>query len=81
MKTAKIFKSGHSQAIRLPKEFRFENEEVFIKKAGNAVILLPIKKSWDHLFKSLDKFSDDFMAEREQPEIQIRKGFFDEVHA
>jgi antitoxin VapB len=81
MKTAKIFKSGHSQAVRLPKEFRFENDEVFIKKEGNAVVLLPIKESWDSLFKSLRKFSEDFMSVREQPETQKREEMFDEVHA
>lgn len=81
MKTAKLFKSGHSQAVRLPKEFRFENNEVFIKKTGNAVVLLPIRNSWEPLLKSLDKFSDDFMAEREQPETQVREGLFNEVHA
>lgn len=81
MKTAKLFKSGHSQAVRLPKEFRFDNDEVFIKKTGNAVVLLPVRSSWEPLFKSLDKFSEDFMATREQPEMQVREGLFNEVHA
>lgn len=67
MKTAKLFKNGESQAVRLPKEFRFEGDEVLIKKAGNAVVLLPKKKSWDSLLDSLDQFTGDFMAEREQP--------------
>lgn len=81
MKTARIFKSGHSQAVRLPKDFRFENDEVFIKKEGNAVVLLPIRDSWGSLFKSLRKFSEDFMSVREQPETQRREEVFDEVHA
>ena len=81
MKTAKLFKNGQSQAVRLPKEFRFEGDYVFIKKEGNAVVLVPAKKSWDVLFKSLEKFSDDFMSERVQPETQKREGVFDEVHA
>lgn len=67
MKTAKLFKNGESQAVRLPKEFRFEGDEVLIKKAGNAVVLLPKKKSWDALVDSLDQFSSDFMADRGQP--------------
>lgn len=67
MKTAKLFKNGESQAVRLPKEFRFEGDEVLIKKTGNAVVLLPKKKSWDSLLGSLDQFTSDFMAEREQP--------------
>lgn len=67
MKTAKLFKNGESQAVRLPKEFRFDGDEVLIKKAGNAVVLLPKKKSWDALLDSLSQFTGDFMAEREQP--------------
>ena len=75
--TAKIFKNGQSQAVRLPKEFRFENqEELFIKKLDDGVILLPKndKNVWDHLFDSLDEFSQDYMNERVQPE-QIRDVF------
>jgi antitoxin VapB len=74
MKTAKIFKNGQSQAIRLPKEFRFEGDHVFVKKEGNTVVLLPVKGSWETLLSSLDKFSDDYMNERKQPEAQKRKG-------
>lgn len=67
MKTAKLFKNGESQAIRLPKEFRFAGNEVFIKRVGDAVVLLPKAKSWDTLIESLPKFPSDFMNEREQP--------------
>ncbi len=67
MKTAKLFKNGESQAVRLPKEFRFEGDEVYIKKAGNAVVLLPKHASWDVLLDSLEQFSQDFMEERDQP--------------
>lgn len=73
MKTAKLFKNGESQAVRLPKEFRFEGEEVLIKKSGNAVILLPKTKSWDGLVASLEKFSDDFMKTRDQPTKHDRR--------
>ncbi len=81
MKTAKLFKNGQSQAVRLPKEFRFEGDRVFIKKEDNRVVLIPERKTWDTLIKSLEKFSADFMSERTQPETQKRKGMFDEVHA
>jgi antitoxin VapB len=81
MKTAKIFQNGQSQAVRLPKEFRFQGNHVFIKKEGDTVILIPQKKSWDMLFNSLDKFSDDFMVTREQLEIEKREEFLDEIHA
>ena len=76
MKTAKLFKNGESQAVRLPKEFRFEGDEVLIKKAGNAVVLLPKKKSWDSLVDSLGQFSDDFMTERDQPTKNDRRESF-----
>lgn len=70
MDTAKLFKSGRSQAVRLPKEFRFDAEEVFIKKVGEAVVLLPREDSWRTLYESVADFSEDFMAEREQPADQ-----------
>lgn len=73
MKTAKIFKNGQSQAVRLPKEFRFQDDFVYIKKSGNVVILIPAKNSWDSLLRSLDNFSDDFMTERRQPRAQKRE--------
>ena len=73
MKTAKLFQNGQSQAVRLPKEFRFEDDHVFVKKSGNAVVLIPAKNSWDTLIRSLGKFSDDFMAERKQPGTQKRE--------
>ncbi len=75
MKTAKIFKNGQSQAVRLPKEFRFEDDYVFVKKSGNVIILIPAKNSWDSLLNSLTQFSDDFMTERNQPKPQVREHF------
>ena len=67
---AKIFKNGQSQAVRLPKKFRFENQdELFVKKVENGIILLSKndKSVWDNMFNRLDEFSDDFMNERVQP--------------
>jgi antitoxin VapB len=75
MKTAKIFQNGQSQAVRLPKEFRFKDDHVYVKKSGNIVMLIPAQDSWESLFESLDKFSDDFMAERKQPKVQKRETF------
>lgn len=77
MKTAKLFRNGHSQAVRLPKEFRFEGNKVFIKKVGNVVMLIPHQNSWQVMFDSLDKFSDDFMPHRSQPLIQLREELFE----
>ena len=61
MKTAKIFKSGNSQAVRIPKEFRVEGDEVDIERSGDALTLRPRKRSWASLRKSLGKFTEDFM--------------------
>jgi antitoxin VapB len=73
VKTARLFQKGQCQAVSLPEEFRFEGKKVFIKRVGNAVILIPQRNSWKSLFDSLDKFSDDFMESREQPEEQVRE--------
>lgn len=70
MDTAKLFKSGRSQAVRLPKQFRFDGEEVYIKRVGDAVVLLPREDSWRTLYESLGVFSEDFMAQRAQPSDQ-----------
>ncbi len=73
MKTARIFKSGNSQAVRLPKGFNFEGGEVYIKRLGNSVILTAKDDPWQSLLDSLDKFSNDYMAERSQSPIQKRE--------
>lgn len=73
MRTAKLFQNGQSQAVRLPQEFSFNSTQVFIKKVGETVLLIPYQESWQALFDSLDQFSDDFMENREQPEQQIRE--------
>lgn len=72
MNTAKLFKSGRSQAVRLPKEFRFEGDEVMVSRLGAAVVLLPKNHDWEVMFAALDGFGEDFMAEREQPALQER---------
>lgn len=78
--TAKIITDGNSQAIRLPKEFKFENqEELYIKKVGDGVLLLPKKEkqdSWDEFFDQLKNFPDDFMQTRGQPTHQQREELF-----
>lgn len=72
MDTAKLFINGRSQAVRLPKEFRFEGTEVLVTRLGSAVVLLPKDHGWDVLFEALDGFTDDFMAGRDQPPVQER---------
>ena len=74
MRTAKIFENGRSQAVRLPKECRFSGDEVFVRKYEDMVILFEKRSPWAPLVRSLEKFTDDFMAERNQPDEQERKG-------
>lgn len=72
-KTARLFWSGRSQAVRLPKEFRMDGEMVRIRKQGSAVVLEPIAADWSWLDAIEGEFSDDFFAHgREQPEHQSR---------
>ncbi len=77
METAKLFLNGKSQAVRLPKAFRFAGNRVFIKRMGEAVILLPYRNPWQPLVESLDMFSDDFLETREQPPVQARGDLFE----
>lgn len=77
MDTAKIFQNGQSQAIRLPKEYRFRGARVYLKRMGNAVVLIPEYDSWQTFIESLSMFSDDFMAERNQPPTQLREDLFE----
>ncbi|MDZ4833745.1 MAG: type II toxin-antitoxin system VapB family antitoxin [Candidatus Melainabacteria bacterium] len=74
MKKAKLFKNGQSQAVRLPAEFRFEGDEVYVKRVGTGVLLLPVQDRWKMLINSLDKFPPNFMSDRDQPtEEQVRE--------
>ena len=75
MDIAKIFKNGRSQAVRLPKKFRFEGSDVYVKKFEDIVLLIPKDSNWNTLEKSLNYFSDDFLKERNQPQIQDRDDF------
>jgi antitoxin VapB len=63
MQTARLFLNGRSQAVRLPKEYKFTGENVYIQKVGEAVILFPVDKEWEVFLQGLNGFSDDFMSE------------------
>ena len=71
MKTAKIFKHGNSQAVRLPKEFRFAGDRVRIKHSGGGVLLLPSKLTYEQIMTAVGGFKRTI--ERRQPEDQKRK--------
>jgi antitoxin VapB len=75
MQRAKIFKNGQSQAIRLPKNLRFEGREVYAKKVGATVVLMPLSDPWSSLREGLALFSDDFMAER-PPQLEQKRRLF-----
>ena len=71
--TAKLFWSGRSQAVRLPKEFRMESAEVRIRRQGAAVILEPVASDWDWLDDIAGRFSENFFAAgRNQPALRPR---------
>ncbi len=72
MDTARLFQSGRSQAVRLPKEYRFVGTEVVVKHFGNGVLLLPMDDPWQTLAAGLAAFEPDFVLTREQPDNQIR---------
>ena len=73
METAKLFWSGRSQAVRLPKEFRFPGEKVRIRRHGSSVLLEPVAQDWDWLDAIVGKVDADFArAVEEQPEDQQR---------
>lgn len=63
METAKLFINGQSQAVRLPKEYRFSGNEVYIQKIGNAVMLFPKEHKWETFLNGLNSFTDDFFAD------------------
>ena len=65
--TAKVFRNGASQAVRLPKEFRFEDDEVCIKRVGSAVLLFPKDKAWDVMGEAIGRADEDFLRDRDQP--------------
>ncbi|MBP0027315.1 type II toxin-antitoxin system antitoxin VapB [Roseofilum sp. Guam] len=66
MDTAKLFMSGNSQAVRLPKSYRFSGDEVIIKRLGNAVVLLPKEDPWQVMFDALHEFPEDLQIERDR---------------
>jgi antitoxin VapB len=73
METAKIFETGRSQAVRLPKKFRFDTDEVVIQQLGNAVILVPKESLWLTFMNGINSFSDDFFEQGREQGTQERR--------
>lgn len=74
MTTAKVFENGRSQAVRLPKEYRFTDEEVLVNKVGDIVMLIPKSNKWGGFLNSLDMFTEDFMGNGRDMQEQEREG-------
>ncbi|MCL1865666.1 MAG: type II toxin-antitoxin system VapB family antitoxin [Spirochaetes bacterium] len=74
MLTTKVFKSGNSQAIFIPKEYQIDADELFINKIGNTIVIFPKNDPWEIFKESLTGFSDDYFVDgRNQPKIQERE--------
>ncbi len=78
MMTAKLFRNGRSQAVRLPKECRFSKREreVYVHKFEEVVLLISKRSPWASLRYSLDKFTNDFMNKRNQPSQEDSRAQF-----
>ena len=70
METAKIFENGRSQAVRLPKRFRFKTDEVIVQQLGDAVILVPKESMWQTFMDGLNGFTDDIFADGRDQGVQ-----------
>jgi antitoxin VapB len=70
VETAKLFVNGQSQAVRLPKEYRFSGSEVYIQKVGDAVMLFPKERAWETFLNGLNGFTDDFFEEGRDQGVQ-----------
>jgi antitoxin VapB len=78
MSTAKVFKSGNSQAFRIPKEMQTEEKEFIIRKSGNCYFLFPARDPWELLKQSIGKAEEEILFDRDQPmlnELPEREAF------
>ena len=73
MSTTHVFTIGRSQAIRIPKEYRLPNEDIFINRVGNTITLTPVSKLRESFMQGLQMFTDDFMAEGRPPQIETKR--------
>lgn len=70
MMTAKVFENGRSQAVRLPKECRFDTDEVAVNRIGDIVMLMPKTNKRDSFMQAIDLFSEDFLEDGRMDEIR-----------
>lgn len=69
METAKVFENGRSQAVRLPKKFRFVGDEVVVQRLGNAVLLVPKEDAWQTFMNGINSFTDDFFEDGRSQDV------------
>jgi antitoxin VapB len=73
MVVAKVFRNGRSQAIRLPKEFRVDTDEVYLKRTREGFLVIS-RDPWELFFEGVEELSDDFMrGDRKQPDVEQRE--------
>ena len=73
MMTAKVFENGRSQAVRLPKECRFNTDEVAVNRIGDIVLLMPKTNKWTSFMQAIDMFSDDFMQDGRDGSLETER--------
>jgi antitoxin VapB len=62
-----------SQAIRIPKRMKIDDDKVYLKKVGNSLFIIPFHNPWQNMIDSIDSFTPDYMDSREQPQNQQRE--------
>lgn len=73
METAKVFENGRSQAVRLPKKFRFAGDEVVVQRLGKAVLLVPKEDAWQTFMNGINSFTDDFFENGRSSDIPTER--------
>ena len=73
MSMARTFTTGRSQAIRIPKEYRLPDEDIFINQVGNTITLTPVSKLKESFTKGIEMFTDDFMENGRPPQIESKR--------
>ena len=76
MDEAEIIQTGKTQTVRLPRGYQFKGDKVYVKRVGNAMVLIPEDNPWEAMVDSLDQFSSDFMSDRQQPADDDRREMF-----
>lgn len=73
MDVAKVFETGRSQAVRLPKKFRFDDSEVLVQRVGDVVLLAPKDTAWQAFLEGINGFTDDFFADGRSQGLQAER--------